>query len=124
MAINNSDFLLSSTFDPNPEDILNKSIHFDLKKASEKKILDRIIEKMPNNDKYYIEHRKRINTFRLRRDKREEEKDNLFQLICNLEKNIARSKNNTKIDQLKRSKAEAKQHYKDLSEENVEILIN
>ena len=124
MAINNSDFLLSSTFDPNPEDILDKSIYFDLKKTSEKKILDRIIEKMPNNDKYYIEHRERINTFCLRRDKREEKKDNLFQLICNLEKNIARSKNNTKVHQLKRLKAEAKQHYKDLREENVEILIS
>ena len=79
---------------------------------------------MPNNGKYYIEHHERTNTFRLRRDKKEEEKDNLFQLISNLEKNIARSKNNAKIAQLKRLKAEAKQHSKDLREENVEIIIN
>ena len=79
---------------------------------------------MPNNGKYYIEHRERTNTFHLRRDKKEGEKDNLFQLISNLEKNIARSKNNAKIAQLKRLKAEAKQHSKDLREENVEIIIN
>ena len=79
---------------------------------------------MPNNGKYYIEHRERTNTFRLRRDKKEGEKDNLFQLISNLEKNIARSKNNAKIAQLKHSKAEAKQHSKDLREENVVIIIN
>ena len=57
MTRNNSNFLLSSTFDFNPEDILNKSIQFDLKRTSVEKILDRIIEKMPNNKKYYIEHR-------------------------------------------------------------------
>ena len=79
---------------------------------------------MPNNVKYYIEQRERKNTFRLRREKKEGEKDNLFQLISNLEKNIARSKNNAKIAQLKRLKAEAKQHSKDLREENVEIIIN
>lgn len=37
MAKNNSNFLLSSAFDLNPEDILDKNIHFDQKKNSEEK---------------------------------------------------------------------------------------
>ena len=56
----------SSTLDFNPEDILNKSIQFDPKKTNKEKILDMIIEKIPNNDKNYIEHREGMNTFCLR----------------------------------------------------------
>ena len=37
MARNNSNFLLSFTFDFNPEDILDKSIQFDLKKPAREK---------------------------------------------------------------------------------------
>ena len=37
MAKNNSNFLLSSAFDLNPEDILDKNIQFDQKKNSEEK---------------------------------------------------------------------------------------
>ena len=37
MARNNSNFLLSFTFDLNPEDILDKSIQFDLKKPAREK---------------------------------------------------------------------------------------
>ena len=37
MARSNSNFLLSSTFDFNPEGILNESIQFDLKKKPARK---------------------------------------------------------------------------------------
>ena len=78
------------------------------------------MEKMPNNDKYYIVHHKETNTFCLRLGKKQEEKDDLFQLIFNLEK-IAKSKDKAEIARLKRVKAEAKQDFKDLREEYVQI---
>lgn len=46
-----SNFLLSSTFDFQPKDILDKSIQLDLTKTSEEKILDSVIKKLPNIDK-------------------------------------------------------------------------
>ena len=46
IAPKNSEALLSDIeFDP--EEILNKSLLFDLKKTSEEKILDRLIENLP-----------------------------------------------------------------------------
>lgn len=70
MARSNS--LLSSTFDFQPEDILDKSIQLDLTKTSEEKILDSVIEKLPNIDNCYAEHREETNAFLLRRDKKQE----------------------------------------------------
>ena len=74
MARNNYNFLLSSTFDFNPEDILNRSIQSYLKKKknSKEKILDRIIEKMSKDGNYCIEHREGTKAFRLRKDKKQE----------------------------------------------------
>ena len=50
MAENNSKLLLSGKFDFDLEEILNKSLLFDLKKASEEKIFDSILEKIPNKN--------------------------------------------------------------------------
>ena len=49
------------------------------------------------------------------------EKAHLFQIIFNLEKKLAMSKNKAEIAQLKHLKAEAKQHYKNFGEEYFEI---
>ena len=50
MAENNSKLLLSGKFDFDLEEILNKSLLFDLKKASEEKIFDSILEKIPDKN--------------------------------------------------------------------------
>ena len=67
MAENSSKLLLSRKFDFNPEEILDKSLLFELeKKTSADKIFDSILEKIPDkNDIYYIEHREGTNSFRL-----------------------------------------------------------
>lgn len=58
----------SSTFDFNPEGILNRSIQSDLKKKNcKEKILDRIIKKMSKDGNYYIEHREGTKAFPLKR---------------------------------------------------------
>ena len=71
MAKNNSKAIISGTFDFAPEDYLDKSLLFDLKKTSEEKNYDAIIEIIPDNDKYYIEHREGTNAFHIRKDEKQ-----------------------------------------------------
>ena len=62
MVENNSKLLLSGKFDFNHEEILDQLFLFNLKKRSENKIFDSILEKIPDKDDiYYIEHRERTN---------------------------------------------------------------
>ena len=71
MAENNSKLLLSRKFDFDPEGIFDKSLLFDLKKTSEDKIFDSLLEKIPDkNDIYYIKHREGTSAFRLRKDQK------------------------------------------------------
>ena len=50
--------MLSGKFDFDIEEILDKLLLFDLKKTSEDKIFDSILEKLPDkNDIYYMEYR-------------------------------------------------------------------
>ena len=67
---NNLKLLLSRKFDFDPEEILDKTLLFNLKKKQAKiKIFDSILEKIPDkNNIYYIEHRDGTNPFRLRKD--------------------------------------------------------
>ena len=54
----NSKLLLSGKFDFDPENFLDKSLLFYLKKTSEDEIWDSVLEKIPDkNDIYYIKHR-------------------------------------------------------------------
>ena len=77
MVENNSKLLLSGKFDFDSEGILDKSFLFGLKKTSEDKIFDSILEKIPDkNDIYYTEHKEGTNAFRLRKDPKKAEKDN------------------------------------------------
>ena len=67
---NNLKLLLSRKFDFDPEEILDKTLLFNLKKKQAKiKIFDSILEKIPDkNNIYHIEHRDGTNPFRLRKD--------------------------------------------------------
>ena len=57
MRKKNSKSILSGTLDFNPDIYLDKSLLLTFKKASQGKIFDVILEKILNNDTYYIEHK-------------------------------------------------------------------
>ena len=86
MARKDSKTILRRTFDFDPEENLDKSWLFNLKKTSEEKIFDSVLEKIPNNDTYYIEHREGSNAFRIRKDKNQPEKDWIIETIENIDK--------------------------------------
>ena len=118
MVENNSKLLLSGKFDLNPEEILDKSLLFDLKKTREDKIFDSILEKIPDkNDIYYIEHREETNAFRLRKDPKKAEKDELITMLETVDRAIKRSTSKSKLSQLKRIKKQLVKRYKDSGEE-------
>ena len=67
--------LLSGKFDFDPEEVLDKSLLFDSKKASEEIIFDFILEKIPDkNNIYNTEHSGVTNEFRIRKDSKQDEK--------------------------------------------------
>ena len=119
MAKSNSKATISDTFGFDPEDYLDKSLLFDLKKTSEEKIFDSIIEEIPDNDKHY--NREGTNAFHIRKDEKQGEKDELLQFIENLDRKINKSTNKSRISQLKRIKIEALQRYTSLEETFVDI---
>ena len=63
LAKNNSAKLLAKNFDFDLQEYLDKSLLFDLKEMSEEQIFEVILEKIPGDDKYYIQHRDRTNSF-------------------------------------------------------------
>ena len=63
MGKKNSKAILSKTFDFDPEEFLDKSLLFHLKKTSEENIFDSILEKIPDSDTNHIEHREGSNDF-------------------------------------------------------------
>ena len=102
MAENNSKLLLLGKFNFDPKEILDKSLLFDLKKASEDKIFDSILKKIPDkNNIYYIKHREETNSFRLRKDPKKAEKDELITMLQTVDKAIKRSTSKSKLSQLK-----------------------
>ena len=121
MEKSNSKPIVSGTFDFDPEDYLEKSLLFDLKKTSEEKFVNARIEKIPDNDKYYIEHREGTNPFYIRKDEKQGEKDELIHFIENLDKKINKIKNKLRISKLKRIRKEALQRYASLRETFIDI---
>ena len=118
MVENNSKLLLSGKFNFDPEEILDKSLLFDLKKTSEDKIFDSILEKIPDkNDIDYIEHRERTNAFRLRKDPKKAEKDELITILETADRAIKRSTSKSKLSQLERIKKQLVKKYDDLGKE-------
>ena len=81
IAEKNSKSVLSGTFDFDPEEYLDKSLLFDLKKTSEEKTFDAILEKIPDSDTYYMEHREGTNAFRIRKDEKQVDYDKIIKLI-------------------------------------------
>ena len=76
---------LRNNFIFNPKNYVNKSLVFNLKKTSEKKILDKIIQNLPwDNDKYWIERREGLNMFMIKQDKKQQEEDNLIKTTWNI----------------------------------------
>ena len=121
MVENNSKLFLSGKFDFDPEEILNLLLLFNLKKTSEDKIFDSILKKIPDkNDIYYIKHREGTNTFRLRKDPKKAEKDELITMLETVDRAIKRSTSKLKLSQLKRIKKQLVKKYEDLREEFVE----
>ena len=80
------------TFDFDPEEYLDKSLLFNLKKTSEEKIFDAILEKILDNDNNYIKHRECTNGFRIRKEKHVE-KDEIIKLIKTIDSKIKKSTN-------------------------------
>ena len=68
---------------------------------SQNKIMDHIIQSLPA-DRYYIDHEEGSNTFKIRENSLQKEKNDFFQLIFNTNKNLRRSKNKTKQTELKK----------------------
>ena len=75
--------IIFKTFDFDPEDYLDKSLLFNLKKTKEEKFFNAIIEKLSDNDKYCIEHREGTNAFCVedKKMKKRLKGTNLFDLL-------------------------------------------
>ena len=95
--------LLSGKFDFDPEEVLDKSLLFDSKKASEEKKFDSILEKIPDkNNIYYTEHSGVTNAFRIRKDSKQDEKRWTKNNAWNVNRGIKRATSKSKLSQLKR----------------------
>ena len=121
MVENNSKFLLSGKFDFDPEEILDKLLLFNLKITSEEKKFDSILEKIPDkNNICYIEHRDGTNAFRIRKDSKQAQKDELKTMLETVDRGIERAMSKSKLSQLKRIKKQLIKKYKDLGEEFID----
>ena len=67
MVKRKSKSLLSGTSDFKSDEYLAKSLLFHLWKSSQEKTFSSILEKIPDNDTYYIEHREGTNAFGIRK---------------------------------------------------------
>ena len=118
---NNSKLLLSGKVDFDPEEISDKSLLFNLKKTSEKKIFDLILEKiLDKNDIYYSEHREGTNAFRKRKDPKQAKKDELKAILETIDRGIKRATSKPKLSQLKRIKKQLIKKFEDLGEELID----
>ena len=87
MAKRNFKSILLGTSDFNSDEYLDEWLLFDFEKSSEEKFFDRTLERIPDNDTYYIEHRKGTNAFRIRKDERQGEKEKIINFINDLQMN-------------------------------------
>ena len=102
MAKNNSARILPKNFDFDLQELLDKSLLFDLRKTSKEKIFDAILEKIPDDDMYYIERREGKNAFRIRRGKKQGKKDDIITVIEEVDGKINKTTNKSRLSQLKR----------------------
>ena len=104
MVSSNSKTILSN-LDFDPKNYVNEDFLFHFKKASQEKIIDRMTEKLSDdNDNLHIEHRKTL----------------FNKILRNLDKKILKSKDETRVSQLRRIKNQSKWDYDKLGEAYVE----
>ena len=75
---------------------------FDLKKTNEEQIFEAILEKIPDDNKYYIEHRNRTNSFRIRHNEKQGKKDNIIRVTDDIDNKIKKNTTKSRLSQLKR----------------------
>ena len=95
-AKKNSKSIPLGTFDFDPEEYLDKSLLFDLKKTSEEKYSMQYWKRYPiviMLCAYYIEHREGTNAFRIKKDKKQAQKDDIIKVIENIDLKIKKSTN-------------------------------
>ena len=80
-----------------------------------------ILEKIPNNDKHYTEHREGTNAFRIRKDEYKNEKDTIIAVVEDLDEKLNKTNNKLKLSQLKWTRNKLLKRYKELGEKFVEI---
>ena len=79
------------------------------------------MEKIPDNDKFYIEHREGTNAFRIRKGKDKNEKDTIIVVVEDLRKKINKTTSKSKLSQLKRTRNKLLKSYKEIGETFIEI---
>ena len=121
IAKNNSAKILAKIFDFDPQEYLDKFLLFDLKKTSEEQIFEAILEKIPDDDKYHIEHRDGRNSFRIRRDEKQGKKDNIIKATEDIDNKIKKTTNKSRLSQFKRIRKELLNRCSELGETFVDI---
>ena len=84
-------------------------------------LFNAILEKISDNDTYYIEHREGTNAFRIMKDKKQAKKDNIIKVIETIDLKIKKSTNKSRISQLKGYRKELLNRYSRLGEIFVDI---
>lgn len=84
IANENSEALIEN-FDFNPKKYLDTSLTFNIKKMSEEQTMNKIIKSLPNKNECYIQHRDGMDTFTLRKDRSQQEKEDLYKTLLNIE---------------------------------------
>ena len=74
---------------------------FDLKKTNEEQIFEAILEKIPDDNKYYIEHRNGTNSFRIRHNEKQGKKDNIIRVTDDSDNKIKKTQPNLDFHNLK-----------------------
>lgn len=104
MVSSNSKTILSN-LDFDPKNYVDEDLLFDFKQTRQEKTIDRMIEKLSDdNDNLHIKHRKTL----------------FNKILRNLDKKILKSKDETRVSQLRRIKNQSKRDYDKLGEAYVE----
>ena len=93
-----------------------------MKKTSEEKIFDSILEKIPDkNDIYYIEHREEMDAFRIRKKTQNKPRKRWTKtMLETVDRGIKRAPSKSKLSELKRSRKQLIKIYEDLGEESID----
>ena len=104
MVSSNSKTILSN-LDFDSKNYVDEDLLFDFKQTRQEKTIDRMIEKLSDdNDNLHIKHRKTL----------------FNKILRNLDKKILKSKDETRVSQLRRIKNQSKRDYDKLGEAYVE----